>query len=856
MVDFDKLLGGKRPERPVDPLRVFDDLDKESGKEYLRDSQKAVLKEWFDNHTANQDVIIKLHTGQGKTLIGLLILQSSLNEGLGPALYLCPNKYLVKQTVEQARSFGIKTVEFEESNKRVEIPVEFKNSEAILVTTCSKLFNGWSAFGPNRGREIQEIGALVMDDAHKCIDIIREAFSFRIPRYDEDNEMNPLYKEFLNLFRPELMDQGEGTFLEFLEGKVKEEVVLPVPYWVWYDRKSKVTELLSQHVDNNNIKFSWEFMKDEIANTICIFSAPHIEISPRLIPIDMVPSFVNCKRRIFLSATLFDDSFLVRDLQIDPECVKKPLTKGDVTYSGERLIIIPEKVATQLNRNKIVAFISKIAENYNEIGVVALVPSDSLANTWESMGSIVTHANDLYNSIEDLRLKIKQGKSNKVFTIVNGYDGIDLPDSLCRVLCLDSLPSYSSLYDIYLGKVRQDSDIMRTKLAQRVEQGMGRGIRGQSDWCAVVVTGSSLSNFLLEKRKRRFLSVEARTQLEVSEELMDVMKKEVKPGESVIDLIMQFLNRDEGWKKYYRTKMSNIPHERPVEKNLEILILEKDAEMSYRNRKYQDAMTTTQLILDSIPSDKPRERGWYLQLKATYCYPSSKDLSMNIQITAHEKNMDLFRPPKKIDYVRISSNLRRARKIKSWLSERESKSSLILDLNEIFQKLRFGEVDHDTFEQGVQEIGELLGFEAQRPEKMFHEGPDNLWKVSNNEYFVIECKNMVNRGNEVISKSEIDQLLGSISWFKEHYGQSDHMNPILFHPFTLLDKGAYCSVPYWIVNEQGMNKIKENLMDFYTSFPEPFDNLSEEKISDVLNEFGLALDNLVKEFLQRGPSSP
>ncbi|MCL4480850.1 MAG: DEAD/DEAH box helicase family protein [Candidatus Thermoplasmatota archaeon] len=855
MVDFDKLLGGKRLERPVNPIQVFDDLDKESGKEYLRDSQKEILKEWFDNHTTDHDVIIKLHTGQGKTLIGLLILQSSLNEGLGPALYLCPNTYLVKQTVEQARSFGIKTVEFEETNRRVEIPVEFKNSEAILVTTCNKLFNGWSAFGPNRGREIQEIGALVMDDAHKCIDIIREAFSFRIPRYDEDNEMNPLYKELLDLFSHEMKDQGEGTFLELVEGKVKEDVVLPVPYWAWYDRKSKVIELLSRHVDNNYIKFPWEFMKDEIANTICIFSVPYLEISPRLINIDRVPSFVNCKRRIFLSATLFDDSFLVRDLQIDPESVKNPLSKGDVTYSGERLIIIPEKVNTQLNRNKIVEYISKIAEVYNEMGVVALVPSDNHANTWKSMGSIVTHAVDLYSSIEDLRLKIKQGKSNKVFTIVNGYDGIDLPDSLCRVLCLDSLPSYSSLYDIYLGRVRQDSDIMRTKLAQRVEQGMGRGIRGQSDWCAVVVTGSSLSNFLLEKRKRRFLSVEARTQLEVSEELMEVLKKEDEPNKSVNKLLQQFLNREEGWKNYYRKKMSNISPEKPVEKNLEILIQEKDAEISYRKGKYQDAMTTIQSIIDDIPTDKPRERGWYLQLRAMYCYPFSKDTSMNIQISAHEKNMDLFRPPNKIDYVRIGSALLRARKIKSWLSDRESKSSLILDLNEILQKLRFGEVDHDTFEQGVQEIGELLGFESQRPEKMFHEGPDNLWKVSNNEYFVIECKNMVNRGNEVISKTEIDQLLGSISWFSTKYDKSDRMKPILFHPFTRLDKGAYCREPYWIINDQLLNNLKGKLKDFYTSFTEPFDNLSEEKISDVLNQFGLGLDNLVKEFLQRGPSS-
>jgi replicative superfamily II helicase len=112
MVDFEKLLKKRELTKSIDPLIIFEYLDKESNIESLRRSQESVLKEWHEKLRNKKDIIVKLHTGQGKTLIGLLMLQSSINEGKGPAIYICPNKYLVTQTIEQAQSFGIETVQF------------------------------------------------------------------------------------------------------------------------------------------------------------------------------------------------------------------------------------------------------------------------------------------------------------------------------------------------------------------------------------------------------------------------------------------------------------------------------------------------------------------------------------------------------------------------------------------------------------------------------------------------------------------------------------------------------------------------------------------------------------------------
>ena len=47
-----------------------------------------------------------MNTASGKTLVGLLMLQSLLNEQIGPALYLCPTKQLVEQVKDTAREVG------------------------------------------------------------------------------------------------------------------------------------------------------------------------------------------------------------------------------------------------------------------------------------------------------------------------------------------------------------------------------------------------------------------------------------------------------------------------------------------------------------------------------------------------------------------------------------------------------------------------------------------------------------------------------------------------------------------------------------------------------------------------------
>src|SRR5437588_9467274 len=161
MVDFKKKLTKHGQENPLDPEQIYDKLDRASDKGPLRPSQIAVLREWHNSLRMTKDVVLKMHTGQGKTLAGLLMLQSKLNEYGKPVVYLCPNKFLVEQTVDQATQFGVQCVTADN-----DLPVEFTNGQAILITHIQKMFNGKTKF--RLGTQSQKISAVVLDDAHSC----------------------------------------------------------------------------------------------------------------------------------------------------------------------------------------------------------------------------------------------------------------------------------------------------------------------------------------------------------------------------------------------------------------------------------------------------------------------------------------------------------------------------------------------------------------------------------------------------------------------------------------------------------------------------------------------------------------
>jgi replicative superfamily II helicase len=111
VVDFKKLRAAKAKPKPINPREIFNALPKPPGINDLYASQAEVMDNWFARRT-DKDVVVKLHTGGGKTLVALLMAQSVMNEIGEPALSLAPTNQLVGQVLAKSREYGISALPY------------------------------------------------------------------------------------------------------------------------------------------------------------------------------------------------------------------------------------------------------------------------------------------------------------------------------------------------------------------------------------------------------------------------------------------------------------------------------------------------------------------------------------------------------------------------------------------------------------------------------------------------------------------------------------------------------------------------------------------------------------------------
>lgn len=724
MIDFTNKLKKKELPKRINPVEIYESLDRRSEAGPLRPSQKTILEQWFNSRRNERDNIIKLHTGEGKTLIGLLILQSKINETNSPCLYVCPNIYLAKQAVKDAEKFGIPYCIIDHSKM---IPDDFLSGRKILITHVQKLFNGKTAFG--LGSKSIHVNSIILDDSQACIDSIKNSFTIKV-----DNESD-LYKSILNIFSDELREQGEGSYLEIQNG-VGNNTLLPIPYWSWIDKKELVAQELLKNIEDKRVSFIWPLIKNEIHNCQAFLSGEYLEISPIFSLIDSFGSFSKANHRFLMSATTQDDSFFIKGLGFDVEAIKKPLVNPDLVWSGEKMILIPSLIDETLDREKIINWLLR-PNDKRTFGTVCLAPSFANIKQFQRIGAIVATTETIYDCIE----KLKRGEFSNSMVFANRYDGIDLPDNSCRILIIDSKPYSETLTDRYEEECRPSSDIINVKTAQRVEQGLGRSVRGEKDYSVIIITGGDLVQFLKSPLTTKYFSPQTRMQIEIGGQIVGFAKDEIDEGAEAdklfVGLINKSLQRDEGWKEYYVESMNEIDIRDRKDNLYDLISLEYKAEKLFIKGDLDKACDVLQDICDRYIEDE-MEKGWYLQLQARYKYSISKIESNKIQKSAFQRNCNLLKPKDGVIYKKIDNiNATRANRINKWVSAHTDYQSLMISVDSILQNISFG-IQSDKFEDALHNLGVSIGFVCQRPDKEIKKGPDNLWGDVDGQYFLFE----------------------------------------------------------------------------------------------------------------------
>ena len=831
MIDFKKKLNINKTERKIEPCELYSTLDRKSVAGPLRPAQEYILREWYTNHRDDRDLVIKLHTGEGKTLIGLLLLQSMINSKNGPCMYICPNIYLNAQVCAEAEKFGIPYCEIGSDNQ---VPDEFVCGEKILITHAHKVFNGKSIFGIDNN--FINVDTVILDDSHACIDVIKDSQTISIKKCDSED----IYWKIVSLFSDDLIDQGEGSFLDIKNGDY--DTFMPVPYWSWYDKKTEMLKILSESSEMSSVQFVWPLLRDRIMNYSCYVSGNEIEIVPYNANVDVFGSFSKAKHRILMSATTQDDSFFVKGLSFNTDAVKKPLMFKKQKWSGEKMVIIPSLIDENCDRDLVVTNFARMKND--KFGMVSLVPNTKKVQVYSDLGAICTDRSNIFDIIESLKKK----EFTRLVVINNRYDGIDLPDESCRVLIIDSMPYFNRLSDKYEKKCRPNSEIINKKIAQKIEQGLGRGVRGEKDYCAILIIGSDLIKFMRSVTTRKYFSLQTQKQIDIGLEIVKMANEDSNQKDSgikpVISLINQMLSRDEGWKEYYYDEMQSIEEEEKESSIYEQLLEESNIEKMYSVEEYQRAASAMQKFIDKFVMDS-LEKGWYLQQLARYYYPIRKEESIKIQKAAFQANPQLLKPKVGIEYTKASFiNENRMNRISKYLCRYKNYNELVLAINETLDNLSFG-IEADKFESALKDVGELLGFVSQRPDTEIRKGPDNLWCGTNNEYAFFECKSQVEETRQEISKNEAGQMNNHSAWFEKEYGDNTLVNRYLLIATKELSYYGDFTHEVRIIRKGKLKKFKESIKRFIKELePYSLNDITDEKLQKLINLYHLNMKDI------------
>jgi hypothetical protein len=131
-----------------------------------------------------------------------------------------------------------------------------------------------------------------------------------------------------------------------------------------------------------------------------VISASAIEIAPPCPPVEVVSSFERAKRRLYLSATLFDDSVLVTHFGADPQGVKNPISPRSANDLGDRMILTPLQTFPESDEELLRDFVEEQARGHN---TVVIVPSWAKAAPWEERAAAVHGSETLQGGLEELR---------------------------------------------------------------------------------------------------------------------------------------------------------------------------------------------------------------------------------------------------------------------------------------------------------------------------------------------------------------------------------------------------------------------------------------------------------------------
>ncbi len=744
------------PSVPAGPLELFDELPRMTGAiPQLWLQQGEILTEYAKRFKDKPDVAVELPTGTGKTIVGLLIAEWRRRKYRESVLYACPTQQLVHQVAEVAKREGMPCVTLIGSHRSwAEVDKsKYFGADALGLTTYSSIFNA--------SPKVRDLGTIVFDDAHAAEQYVAESWSVTIER----SVHSVAYDACLKAVRPAL----SGMFAERMEQdtpdiNARRETQLVVPL-----RRPSMSHALDRALkelqDGSNPWWSWQTIHQGLGSCLVYVSWHEILIRPFIPPTLENSPFADADQRVYLSA--------------------KPGHAGELERSfGRRTIerlLLPDRRSPRSGRRFFV--FAELAEgDGKDISAEAtsaagkalvLATSTDLAqttanelnvNNWPVLGKVDIEQN--LGSFTD--------QQHAILALGGRYDGIDLPNDACRLVCLAGLPEWAHLQERFLATNLRAQAALGERTRTRVVQGAGRATRNPLDYAVVLIRGSDLTGYLASPIVRESLDVDLQAELGFGlENSRDV------PSADLVNNVSIFLEQGYEWREgaesHIATARRNMFRQDPEQSSLlaESAKHEVDAWASAFRGDFntaQDAAQQAALVL-SGNKDVQSYRAFWLYQAAVWAFalaetdPNAKQTAASLLNEAHKaaQGTTWLREVEvgtQLVSQEDANDTPAVREIAKRLSDKTKRSKIKATITRMQDGIP--ETDAKKFETALREVGVLLGAESFKPQGQGR--TDCAWCWSERVWIAIEAKSEQSPSREISlntirqANTQMDQL--------------------------------------------------------------------------------------------------
>lgn len=727
--------------------------------------QADVWREYVDTALDLPDVAIRLPTGSGKTLVGVVLGEWRRRKFEERVVYLCPTKQLVHQVVEQAKNqYGIDIAAFtgSKSEYSAEDQNAYRRKEKIAVAPYSALFNTNPYFN--------NADVIILDDAHSAENYVSSMFSVVIDRrnhsalFDNVLEVLAACAPQINLSKAvEPITINSYAWME------------KIPSTSLLKSRDFLTSVIDAGVDGvPSLYHPWSTIRDHLHACHLYVSVGQILIRPLLPPVHVHAPFSSAKQRIYMSATLGNGGDLERITGRPKIHRLKPASMTDEQGIGRRFFVFPE---VALGEQDTEALINNALPIFGR--ALFITPSDREAN--ERKQSLESKSKMKVFKAAEIELSKRDFTSNPnaAAVIANRYDGMDFPHEECRLLVLEGLPKAANLQERFLLSKMGCSLLLNDRIQTRIVQAIGRCTRANSDYAAVVVKGNEWLDYLLTLDNAQYLDPEIQAEIEFGER-----QSEADPTE-ILDNLRIFKAQSEEWLDA-NNEIVSIRTDKVKNTPPEMLELEKvvGCEIKYVQAlwrmDFMAAFDQCREVLTSVVSPtlkgyralwnylagaaislayehkqtaEDRSQEYYGEaMKATVAITWLVDLAKSFgAVTSAESKQDPGLPAmvEKIEEHMLALGVKNNRRF----NDEQAK---------IMQDLASSEAK--SFERGQVALGQHIGFDSDNSEQMA--APDPWWLIDKRTCVVFEDHSGAT--GEVLSVEKARQAFCHDNWIREH----------------------------------------------------------------------------------------